>query len=210
LAKQVQRFVALLGPLPQHLMDQIKDISVRNFLNECVKKTKRVSFEELFPGIEKDALDLMRGLLCYDPAQRLSAEQALEHPFFKELHQKENEPGNARIEYFDFEFEQYTLDRKILRELIIDEILLYHSKEARDYYEKCKVKYPKGVLEILYQRVGAAAPLAPAVAGGTSSNNSSACKPGQPQLPLCDAMEDVDTCPSSENSSPEQEAGSKK
>ncbi len=86
LAKQVQRFVALLGLPPQHLMDQIKDVSVRNFLHECASKTKRVTFDALFPGIEKDALDLLRKLLCYDPAERLSAEQALEHPFFKELH----------------------------------------------------------------------------------------------------------------------------
>ena len=97
--------MALLGAVPQHLMDQIKDQSVKTFLADCVRKTKRVSFEELFPGIEKDALDLMKRLLCYDPAERLSAEEAMEHPFFKELHQKENEPGNARIEYFDFEFE---------------------------------------------------------------------------------------------------------
>ena len=97
--------MALLGALPQHLMDQIKDQSVKTFLADCVRKTKRVSFEDLFTGIEKDALDLMKRLLCYDPAERLSAEEAMEHPFFKELHQKENEPGNARIEYFDFEFE---------------------------------------------------------------------------------------------------------
>jgi serine/threonine protein kinase len=82
----VQRFVALLGLPPQHLLDQIKDVSVRNFLQECEKKTKKVAFDTLFPGIEKDALDLMRKLLCYDPAERLSAEEALEHPFFKELH----------------------------------------------------------------------------------------------------------------------------
>lgn len=205
LGKQVQRFVALLGPLPQHLMEQIKDQSVRTFLNDCVKKTKRVSFEELFPGIEKDALDLMRRLLCYDPAERISAEEAMEHPFFKELHQKENEPGNARIEYFDFEFEQYTLDRKILRELIVDEILLYHSKEARDYYEKCKVKYPKGVLEILYQRVGAQPQTAPRL---PSSCNSSAVK--QPnQHTQMEGIEDVDTAPGSVNNSPPAEDGKK-
>jgi len=33
---------------------------------------------------------------------------------------------------------------------------LYHSQEAREYYEKVKAKYPNGVLETLYQRVGAA------------------------------------------------------
>jgi serine/threonine protein kinase len=66
--------VALLGLPPQHLLDQIKDLSVRSFLIECDKKTKKVSFETLFPGIEKDALDLMRKLLCYDPSERLSAE----------------------------------------------------------------------------------------------------------------------------------------
>lgn len=199
MAKQVQRFVALLGALPQHLMDQIKDQSVRNFLNDCVKKTKRVSFEELFPGIEKDALDLLRRLLCYDPAERISAEEALEHPFFKELHTKEPEGVQARIDYFDFEFEQYTLDRKILRELIMDEILLYHSKEARDYYEKCKAKYPKGVLEILYQRVGAAPTVS--LPPTTTSNNSSACKQAQSAQRMDESMEDVDTAPGTVNSS---------
>jgi serine/threonine protein kinase len=199
MAKQVQRFVALLGALPQHLMDQIKDQSVRNFLNDCVKKTKRVSFEELFPGIEKDALDLLRRLLCYDPAERISAEEALEHPFFKELHTKEPEGVQARIDYFDFEFEQYTLDRKILRELIMDEILLYHSKDARDYYEKCKAKYPKGVLEILYQRVGAAPTVS--LPPTTTSNNSSACKQAQSAQRMDESMEDVDTAPGTVNSS---------
>ena len=38
------------------------------------------------------------------------------------------------MDYFDFEFEQYTLDKKILRELIFDEILLYHSKDAKEDY----------------------------------------------------------------------------
>ena len=93
----------------------------------------------------------MRRLLCYDPNERLSAEQALEHPFFKELHQKDEfEPPIPKIEYFDFEFEQYTLDKKILRELIFDEILLYHSQDARDYYNQCKSLYPNGILEFIY------------------------------------------------------------
>lgn len=151
-----------------------------------------MGFDELFPGIESDALDLMRKLLCYDPAQRLSAEQALEHPYFKELHQKENEPANAYIEYFEFEFEQYTLDRKILRELIIDEILLYHSPEARDYYDRCKIKYPQGVLEILYQRVGAPS--------NPTSNSGPKIEPDSP------SKEECKTAATSTNVTPENSA----
>jgi hypothetical protein len=84
------------------------------------------------------------------------------------------------------------LDRKILRELIIDEILLYHSKEAREYYEKCKVKYPQGVLEILYQRVGAAPN--PSASAGTKI---------QPDSPNSD---DAKTAYTSQNVSPEDAA----
>jgi hypothetical protein len=36
--------------------------------------------------------------------------------------------------------------------LILDEIILYHNKKARKYYEACKKKYPEGVLEIIYKR----------------------------------------------------------
>ena len=92
-------------------------------------------------------------MLAYDPAERISAEQAMAHPYFRDLHQDELSLVQP-IEYFDFEFEQYTLDRKILRELIVDEVMLYHSKDARDYYQKCKEKYPRGILELIYQRVG--------------------------------------------------------
>ena len=102
---------------------------------ECQKRTKRVSFEDLLPGIERDALDLLRRLLTYDSRDRLSAAQSLEHPYFRELHMgTEKLDKSPQIDYFDFEFEQYTLDKKILRELIFDEVLLYHSEEAREYY----------------------------------------------------------------------------
>lgn len=36
----------------------------------------------LFPGVSADALDLLQGLLAWDPQLRLSASAALQHPFF--------------------------------------------------------------------------------------------------------------------------------
>lgn len=36
-----------------------------------------------FPGLSESGLDLLRGLLAYDPSRRLTARQALEHHFFR-------------------------------------------------------------------------------------------------------------------------------
>lgn len=87
-------------------MDGIKDLAVRKFILDCVNKTNRTSFEQLFPGIEADALDLLKKLLCYEPSQRLSAEEALQHPYFTSVQKKEKDcQDSTEIDYFDFEFE---------------------------------------------------------------------------------------------------------
>eukprot|EP00963_Diacronema_lutheri_P008103 scaffold694_cov338-Pavlova_lutheri.AAC.45 len=34
------------------------------------------------PGLEQDGLELLQSMLAYEPSKRISASQALEHPFF--------------------------------------------------------------------------------------------------------------------------------
>lgn len=58
-----------------------------------------------------------------------------------------------QLSYFDLEFENYEMDIKILRQLMLDEILLYNSSAARQYYFEVRKRYPQGVLEQVYQRV---------------------------------------------------------
>lgn len=133
-------------------MKDITDAKLKQFIIDACQKTKRVDFNELIPDIEPDALDLLEKLLEYDPKKRLTSEQALRHKYFEDLHTPEDEPISEPVSYFDFEFEQYTLDKKILRELILDEIILYHNPDAAKFYGQCKHKYPKGVLEKIYIR----------------------------------------------------------
>jgi serine/threonine protein kinase len=37
------------------------------------------------------ALDLLEKLLTFDPTSRINAEQALEHPYFEQFHDQDNE-----------------------------------------------------------------------------------------------------------------------
>ena len=49
-------------------------------------KNGKFSLElKIFETISADAIDLLKGMLTYDPEKRLSAKEALQHPWFKKV-----------------------------------------------------------------------------------------------------------------------------
>jgi hypothetical protein len=93
----------LLGHLPfqgqdstqQHLVEIMKllgtptDRELKAMRATCsvdeLPKLKAYPWERVFPaGTPQRAMDLARKLLCYDPSQRLTAAQALAHPFLQD------------------------------------------------------------------------------------------------------------------------------
>ena len=90
----------------------------------------------MVPTAPPEAIDLLSKLLTYDPSERLTAAEMLQHPFFAEYNPLSDTSivwKSPPIKYYDFEFEAYSLSTDILKQLIVDEIILSHSKEARDY-----------------------------------------------------------------------------
>lgn len=55
---------------------------------------KGTGIEKLAPHIPKDCIDLISKLLSYDPAERITADDALKHVFFRDLYSldAENSP----------------------------------------------------------------------------------------------------------------------
>lgn len=59
----------------------------------------------------------------------------MQHPFLEELYDPKNDDQimeGEHINFYDFEFEQFSINKEILRELILDEIIMANSKEARN------------------------------------------------------------------------------
>jgi len=81
--------------------------------------TQNASFpEHLFDGLPPEAIDLLSKLLMLDPAERITAAEALEHPFFSELHDPEDEPLCDQPFFIEHEIDNLpvkVLKQKILR-----------------------------------------------------------------------------------------------
>lgn len=52
---------------------------------------------QIFPNASDEAADLLLRLLQFNPKKRLSADEALRHPFVAQFHNPSDEPGCSRV-----------------------------------------------------------------------------------------------------------------
>ena len=98
----------------------------------------KVPFAKLFPKANSDAVSLLDEMLAFDPAKRISVDEALQHPYMEGLHNAEDEPTCE--EKFDFSFENRTLSKEELQELIFAEICHFHPEGLDDLKKTCAAR----------------------------------------------------------------------
>ena len=89
-------------------------------------------------------------MLTFDPKKRITVENALKHPYLAALHCPEDEPTTDHVSAFDFDFEIYDLKKEEFKDLIYEEVMLYHSDEMLRLYLENKKKHPEGILHFKY------------------------------------------------------------
>lgn len=63
-----------------------------------------------------------------------------------DLHYPDDEPSCTPVSAFDFDFDLYSFSTNDYKDLIYEEIMLYHDEETAALYLENKEKYPNGVL----------------------------------------------------------------
>ena len=71
----------------------------------------------MFPKTNDLALDLLEKLLAFNPAKRITVEDALRHPYLEPYHDPEDEPTAKPIpeEFFDFDKDKDNLSKEQLK-----------------------------------------------------------------------------------------------
>lgn len=79
---------------------------------------KKRSFKDVFQGANPLAIDLLEKMLELDADKRITAEQALAHPYFKKFSDPSDEPTSPP---YDQSFEDMELPTEKWKELVFQE-----------------------------------------------------------------------------------------
>ena len=86
-------YVLLTGKTPFHREDDRKHsykVVFRRILEDTIDYSK-----DPWPNISEDAKDLCKKLLCKSPAKRISAKEALQHPWIVQAMESNKEKGES-------------------------------------------------------------------------------------------------------------------
>ncbi|CAL8263149.1 unnamed protein product, partial [Arctogadus glacialis] len=123
---QLQLILAVLGTPPLGLIGAIGAERVRSYIQSLPSRAP-VPLTKLFPQTEPEALDLLGAMLRFDPRERVTVTQALEHPYLSKYHDPDDEP--VCVPAFNFEFDKIPTNKEQIKESILIEIQDFHRKK---------------------------------------------------------------------------------
>jgi serine/threonine protein kinase len=129
---QISKIIAVIGTPPESDMGHVTGKRAKTYIKGLGDLPTK-AWSSLYPQASELALDLLNRCLTFDPTKRITATEALAHPYFEKYHDEEDEPSCSEKFSLDFEFEKSGEDLSLddWRELVWQEVCHFHP-ECRD------------------------------------------------------------------------------
>ena len=110
------------------IAQEINNSKFGTFIGDCQKE--RVDFTEKYPGANLGLIDLLNKLLQFNPAKRLTAQEALDHPVFKKIRNKDQEKivsGSIKVSIDEADLDDKDLTKDTLRGYFIEAYIKFQN-----------------------------------------------------------------------------------
>jgi mitogen-activated protein kinase 15 len=88
---QIEKVIRAIGHPTKQDIEAVNSTLAQTLL-ESMRKTTYTGFKEYQGKCSKEAIDLLKKLLTFNPNKRISVNEALQHPYVKEFHNVDDEP----------------------------------------------------------------------------------------------------------------------
>lgn len=122
---QLSVIVQRMGSPTESDLSGLTNPKARKYMESLPHKDP-VDWSRILKGATEQEIDLISRMLLWDPAKRITADEAVEHPYFAKLHDPFDEPVAYPVDEFDFERNDITMDQ--MRREIWAEVLHYNPK----------------------------------------------------------------------------------
>lgn len=93
---QLERITEITGPPTRDDLEATQSSFSATMIEGCRFAPQR-DMREIFPNASPEAYDLLRRLLQFNPSNRITAEEALRHPYCAQFHDPAHEPSAMRL-----------------------------------------------------------------------------------------------------------------
>ena len=99
---QLYKILERLGTPNEEDKSFLENGPLKTYL-ESYPDFKKIEWAEDYPKASPEALDLLDKILVFNPLFRITVDEALNHPFFKDIRNPENERKSPEVVTMDFD-----------------------------------------------------------------------------------------------------------
>ncbi|KAI8904311.1 kinase-like domain-containing protein [Gorgonomyces haynaldii] len=123
---QLNKILGVLGTPDDSTLSRIGSERAQMYIRS-LPKMRKVPWAHLYPNATPAALNLLEKLLTFDPAQRITVEEALSHEYLASYHDADDEPVHPNL--FDFSFETVESVEE-MKQMIAEEVTSFKKKNS--------------------------------------------------------------------------------